>query len=101
MSDVMSTIEAKQHAANVENAAKPKRNRAKAPTIEHSAAIVAYAKAKNIDETRAGKQLRAVLRANADAYQKNGGKRHEKNSPWPAHPRKAMKVLFPSIKTLH
>lgn len=73
--------------------------RTKASTVPHSAAIVAYAKAKNIDEVRAGKQFRAVLRANADAYVKNGGKAHTKNSPWADHPRKALAALFPSVPT--
>jgi hypothetical protein len=77
--------------------AKPKRTRS--ATVTHSAAIAAYAKAKNIDEVRAGKQFRAVLRANADAYKKNGGKTHAKNSPWGDHPRKALAALFPTVPT--
>jgi len=80
----------------------PKRapkNRTRKATVPHSAAIAAYAKAKNIDDVRAGKQFRAVLRANADTYKKNGGKEHAKNSPWGDHPRKALAALFPSVPT--
>jgi hypothetical protein len=98
MSDITNTIESKQHAANVENTAKAKRSTRKA-TVPHSAAIAAYAKAKNIDDVRAGKQFRAVLRANADTYVKNGGKQHAKNSPWGDHPRKALAALFPTVPT--
>lgn len=78
--------------------AKPKQRTRKA-TVPHSSAIAAYAKAKNIDEVRAGKQFRAVLRANADTYKKNGGKTHAKNSPWGDHPRKALAALFPTVPT--
>lgn len=74
---------------------KPKRTRK--ATVPHSAAIAAYAKAKNIDEVRAGKQFRAVLRANADTYKKNGGTTHAKNTPWGDHPRKALAALFPTV----
>lgn len=81
-------------------AEKPKAKRApRKSTVPHSAAIVAYAKAKNIDEVRAGKQFRAVLRANADTYKKLGGKPHEKNAPWGDHPRKALAQLFPTVPT--
>lgn len=72
--------------------------RTRKATIDHSAAIAAYAKAKNIDTTRAGKQFRAVLRSNADTYVKNGGKKHAKNAPWGTHPRKALLALFPTVK---
>lgn len=76
---------------------KPKRTRSN--TVPHSAAIAAYAKAKNIDEVRAGKQFRASLRANVDTYTKNGGKTHAKNSPWGDHPRKALAAIFPTVPT--
>jgi hypothetical protein len=100
MSDITNTIESHEHAANVEARAakatpKPK---TRASVVPHSAAIAAFAKAKNIDEVRAGKQFRAVLRANADTYVKNGGKAHTKNSAWADHPRKALKALFPTVK---
>lgn len=78
------------------NARTPK---AKGETIEHSAAIAAYAKARNIDTARAGKLFRARLRANIDAYTSNGGKTHEKGAPWPAHPRKALAEIFPNVQT--
>ena len=77
----------------------PKHRAPRKSTIEHSAAIAAYAKAKNIDTTRAGKLFRARLRANPDVYKKNGGKPHAKNSPWPAHPRKALAAIFPDVKS--
>lgn len=80
---------------NAPKSTKPKRTRA--ATIEHSAAIAAFAKAKDIDTTRAGKQFRAVLRSKSADYVKAGGKAHEKNAPWPAHPRKALAELFPSV----
>ena len=89
------TAEQTNATTNDAKADKPKRTRA--ATIEHSAAIAAYAKAKDIDTTRAGKQFRAVLRANADKYVKAGGKQHAKNAPWPAHPRKALRELFPTV----
>jgi hypothetical protein len=79
--------------------AAPKKRAPRKSTVPHSAAIAAYAKAKNIDEVRAGKQFRAVLRANADTYKKNGGKAHVKNAPWSDHPRKALAVLFPTVPT--
>lgn len=77
---------------------KPARKR-RAPRVEHSAAIAAYAKSKGIDEVRAGKQFRAVLRANVATYVKNGGTKHVKNTPWGSHPRKALVVLFPNVKS--
>lgn len=77
---------------------KPARSNTRKATIDHSAAIAAYAKAKNVDTTKAGKQFRAVLRSNADTYEKNGGKAHTKNAPWGDHPRKALKAIFPTIK---
>jgi hypothetical protein len=80
-------------------AAPAKAKRTRKSTVSHSAAIAAYAKAKNIDEVRAGKQFRAVLRANADTYRKQGGKPHAKNSPWGDHPRKALAALFPTVPT--
>lgn len=76
--------------------AKPKRTRS--ARIEHSAAIAAYAKAKGIDDVRAGKQFRAVLRANTADYVKAGGAKHVKNTPWGSHPRKALAKLFPNVK---
>lgn len=80
---------------------KPKapKQRTRSTTVPHSAAIAAYAKAKNIDEVRAGKQFRASLRANVDTYTKNGGKTHAKNSPWGDHPRKALAAIFPTVPT--
>jgi hypothetical protein len=68
-------------------------------TAEQTTTTAAPAKAKNIDEVRAGKQFRAVLRANADTYRKQGGKPHAKNSPWGDHPRKALAALFPTVPT--
>lgn len=92
----MSTTEQTNTPTNdAPKADKPKRPRA--ATIEHSAAIAAYAKSKDIDTVRAGKQFRAVLRANAAKYIKAGGKEHTPNAPWPAHPRKALATLFPSV----
>lgn len=88
------------NAPTTTTADEPKRTtRTRKPTVAHSAAIAAYAKAKNIDEVRAGKQFRAVLRANADTYKKNGGKAHQKNAPWGDHPRKALAALFPTVPT--
>jgi hypothetical protein len=79
--------------------AEPTRTRKpRASRIEHSAAIAAYAKAKGIDDVRAGKQFRAVLRANTAEYVKNGGAKHVKNTPWGSHPRKALAKLFPNVK---
>lgn len=78
--------------------AEPKAKRTRAARVEHNDAIKAYAKAKGIDDVRAGKQFRAVLRANREAYVKNGGTPHVKNTPWGSHPRKALKTLFPAIK---
>lgn len=75
---------------------KPKAPRA-ARTMEHSAAIKAYAKAKKTDDVRAGKLFRARLRANTDVYKKNGGKPHVKNAPWTAHPRRALAAIFPDV----
>lgn len=74
-----------------------KAKRTRKPTVEHSAAIASYAKAKNIDTTRAGKLFRARLRGNPDVYVKNGGKPHVKNAPWSAHPRKALAAIFPDV----
>jgi hypothetical protein len=68
-----------------------------ARTMEHSAAIKAYANAKSITDDKAGKLFRARLRANADTYVKNGGKAHVKNAPWPSHPRKALAAIFPDV----
>jgi len=68
-------------------------------TVTHSAAIEAFSKARKIDSVRGGKQFRAVLRANADTYKKNGGKPHVKNAPWGDHPRKALAALFPNVPT--
>lgn len=79
------------------NDRKAPKTRTRSTTVPHSAAIAAFAKAKNIDEVRAGKQFRAVLRANADDYAKNGGKAHVKNAPWGDHPRKALAALFPTV----
>jgi hypothetical protein len=76
-----------------------KRTRApRAARIEHSAAIAAFAKARGIDEVRAGKQFRAILRANADRYVKLGGAKHVKNTPYGSHPRKALAALYPNVK---
>lgn len=94
--DIIMTEQNTNDATLTPTADKPKRAPKKA-TIEHSAAIAAYAKSKDIDTVRAGKQFRAVLRANNDKYLKAGGKAHEKNAPWPAHPRKALAALFPSV----
>lgn len=77
--------------------ATPKAKRTRKQVIEHSAAIAAYAKAKNISADKAGKQFRARLRANSEAYVKNGGKQHTKNTPWSAHPRKALAAIFPDV----
>lgn len=66
--------------------------------IEHSAAIATYAKAKGIDDSRAGKQFRAVLRANVDKIRSADPTfKHSKNSPWPSHSRKVLAELFPSV----
>lgn len=75
-----------------------RKTNAKANTIEHSAAIAAYAASRNIDTARAGKLFRARLRANVEAYTSNGGKAHEKGAPWGAHPRKALAAIFPNVK---
>lgn len=68
-------------------------------TIEHSAAIAAYAKAAKLDEVRAGKLFRAKLRANVAVLNKHKSPsaKHAKNSPWPAHSRSALKELFPNV----
>lgn len=92
------TVGATTEAATLPNHPKNKRAPRK-QTVEHSAAIAAYAKAKKIDTTRAGKLFRAKLRANTDAYKKNGGKPHVKNAPWGAHPRKALAAIFPDVPT--
>lgn len=68
-----------------------------APTIEHSAAIAAYANAKKIDATKAGKLFRAKLRANVGVITENGGVPHAKNAPWAPHPRKALAQIFPDV----
>lgn len=75
-----------------------RKNNAKGATIEHSAAIAAYAASRNIDTARAGKLFRARLRSNVDVYTSNGGKAHEKGAPWGAHPRKALSAIFPNVK---
>lgn len=82
----------------VESTPVAKVRKPRASRVEHSAAIAAFAKAKGIDDVRAGKQFRAVLRANADTYVKNGGTKHVKNTPWGSHPRKALRALFPNVK---
>ena len=82
----------------VKKNAPARKSSVKGATIEHSAAIAAYAKARNIDTARAGKLFRARLRANIDAYTSNGGKTHEKGAPWPAHPRKALTEIFPNVQ---
>lgn len=78
-------------------AKKPTRSR----TIEHSAAIAAYAKAKKIDDTRAGKLFRAKLRANVDVLKKHKSPSagHKKNEPWRPHSRVALRELFPDVPT--
>lgn len=81
--------------------AKPAK-KARAPrkaTVPHSTAIASYAKAKQIDTTRAGKLFRARLRGAQDVYVKNGGKAHAKNAPWGDHPRKALAAIFPDVPT--
>ena len=66
--------------------------------VEHSAAIAAYAKAKGIDDSRAGKQFRAVLRANMDKIKTaDPSFKHDKNAPWPSHSRKVLADLFPTV----
>lgn len=72
--------------------------KAKGTTIEHTAAIAAYAATRQIDTARAGKLFRARLRANADTYTANGGKAHEKGAPWAAHPRKSLAAIFPNVQ---
>jgi hypothetical protein len=78
--------------------ATPKPKRTKSTRVEHSAAIASYAKAKNIDTVRAGKLFRAKLRANTEAYRKNGGTAHVRGSAWGSHPRKALAAIFPDVK---
>lgn len=78
---------------------KPAKRTRKAATVEHSAAIKAYANAKKIDDVRAGKLFRARLRANADVLKANGAKPHTKNAPWADHPRKALALIFPDVPT--
>lgn len=75
-----------------------RKSRAKGATIEHTAAIAAYAASRNIDTARAGKLFRARLRSNADVYAQNGGKPHEKGAPWGTHPRKSLAAIFPNVK---
>ena len=76
----------------------------KAPArIDHSAAIAAYAKAKGIDTTRAGKLFRARLRANFETIAKRDPKNYgpkgtfkrEANDkrPWGTHSRAVLKDL--------
>lgn len=82
---------------SVKNTPVARRSNAKGATIEHTAAIAAYAASRNIDTARAGKLFRARLRSNADLYVANGGKMHEKGAPWAAHPRKALQAIFPNM----
>jgi len=77
--------------------------------IDHSAAIAAYAKAKNIDTTRAGKLFRSRLRssfatlAKADPkqYGPKGAIKREANDrrPWGSHSRTALAQVFPEVPT--
>lgn len=76
-----------------------KAKRTRSASIEHSAAILAFAKAKDTDPVKAGKMFRARLRANPDVYTKNGGKAHAKNTAWAAHPRKALAAIFPDVQS--
>lgn len=75
--------------------------------IEHSAAIRAYATAKNIDTTRAGKLFRSRLRSSfatlakldAKSYGPKGTVKREANDrrPWGTHSRKALAEIFPEV----
>lgn len=99
MDDHSDTPNVPTNDAPVIDTPKPTTRKRRAPRVEHSAAIAAYAKHKGIDEVRAGKQFRAVLRANVATYVKNGGTKHVKNTPWGSHPRKALAALFPNVKS--
>lgn len=80
-----------------------------AARIDHSAAIAAYAKAKNIDTTRAGKLFRSRLRSSfatlakldAKNYGAKGTIKREANDrrPWGTHSRAALASVFPEVTT--
>lgn len=71
--------------------------------VDHAAAIVAYAKIKNVDTTRAGKLFRARLRANFDTIAKRDPKHYgakgqfkvtaNDKRPWGDHSRAVLKDL--------
>lgn len=75
--------------------------------IEHSAAIAAYAQAKNIDTARAGKLFRSRLRTNFDVIAKRdatnyGAKGKVKRTandqrPWGSHSRAVLAEVFSDV----
>jgi hypothetical protein len=91
---------AEANATPKQDAPKQKRGPAR---IEHSAAIAAYAKARNIDTTRAGKLFRARLRSNFATIAKNDPKHYgpkgtfkvnaNDKRPWGSHSRATLKQL--------
>lgn len=75
--------------------------------IEHSAAIAAYAQAKGIDTSSAGKLFRSRLRTNfakvskgdATHYGAKGTVKKQANDkrPWGTHSRTVLSELFPEV----